>query len=296
LTNNSVHIKHRLEYLLFLIFANLFKWIGLQRTRRLSKYLAYIVFYLIPLRKKIVFNNIKSAFPEKSTAEINALTFRTYQNILITFFELMILPFLSEKELISSVTFVNYDLLQRVSNNHKGVMLLSGHLGGWEFCPSSITIMLGRKLFILAKPQSNPLTSNWVMNAREKFGNKVILSGISVKNIYKKIKEGEIVIVGGDQRGNYEGPRFRFFNRSTALYLGAASIALKTNCPVILTIFERQSDYSYKIYFEELDLMNLSDSYDKNVLEVTQRYISSLERYIKKNPEQYFWLHKLWKY
>jgi KDO2-lipid IV(A) lauroyltransferase len=269
---------------------------GLQRTRRLTKYFSYIVYYLIPLRKNIVFSNIKSAFPEKSDSEINELTLSTYRNILITFFELMILPFISENELISSVTYENYDLLQRLSNDHKGLMLLTGHLGGWELCPSAIKIKLGRKLYILAKPQSNSLTSNWVMNAREKFGNKVILSGISVKNIYQKIKEGEIVIVGGDQRGNYEGPRFQFFKISTALYLGAASIALKTNCPIIITIFERQPDYSYIIYFEELDLKNLSDNYDKNVIEITQRYVSSLEKYIKKNPEQYFWLHKLWKY
>jgi len=291
-----MQIKHRLEYFLFLIFVNLFRWMGLQRTRRLTKFLAYIVYYLIPLRKNIVFSNIKSAFPEKSDSEINALTLSTYRNTLITFFELMILPFISENELISSVTFENYGLLQRLSNDHKGLMLLTGHLGGWEFCPSAIKIKLGRKLYILAKPQSNLLTSNWVMNARETFGNKVILSGISVKNIYQKIKEGEIVLVGGDQRGNYEGPRFQFFKRSTALYLGAASIALKTKCPIIITIFERQPDYSYKIYFEELDLKNLSDNYDKNVVEITQRYVSSLEKYIKKNPEQYFWLHKLWKY
>lgn len=296
MTNNSFHLKHRLEYLLFLIFVNVFKWLGLKRTRKLAKNLSYVLYYIIPLRKNIVFSNIKSAFLEKPDSEINSLTLLTYQNILITFFELMILPFLSASELKSSVTFENYELLEKASNDHKGIMLLTGHLGGWEFCPSAITIKLARKIFILAKAQSNPLTSNWVMNSRKSFGNEIILSGISVKNLYQKIKEGEIVIVGGDQRGNYEGPRFQFFNRSTALYLGAASIALKTKCPIIFTIFERQPDYSYKIYFEELDLRNLSDNYDKNVIEVTQRYISALEKYIIKNPAQYFWLHKLWKY
>jgi KDO2-lipid IV(A) lauroyltransferase len=134
------------------------------------------------------------------------------------------------------------------------------------------------------------------MNARRKFGNKIILSGISVRKIYETIKNGEMIGVAGDQRGHYEGQRFIFFGNPTALYTGTASIALKMNCPVIMAAFERQKDFSYKMYLEELNFDNLPDDHEGKLRELTQRYISFLEKHIRKNPEQYFWMHKIWKY
>ena len=288
--------KHKIEYFFFISFVKYFQYVGLNKTRRSANILGYILYYVIPIRKKVVKNNLNIAFPQKSKAEIKRLTLRTYQNTLITFFELMYLPFVSKKEIDESISVRDIELVKEKLCNNKPAIFLTGHFGGWEFCLASLSQKIGRPFQLLAQPQSNSLISDYVMKARKIFGNEIILSGISVRRLYENLKNGGIVGIAGDQRGSYEGPRFSFFGRSTALFTGAANISLKTNCLVIMTAFERQPDYSYKIHFEELNFNDLPDSNEEKIRELTQRYISFLEKHIKKNPEQYFWLHKLWKY
>jgi Kdo2-lipid IVA lauroyltransferase/acyltransferase len=291
-----MQIKHKIEYFFFISFVKYFKLIGLNKTRHSANILGYILYYVIPIRKKVIKNNLNIAFPQKTETEIKRLTLKTYQNTLITFFELMYLPFVSKKEIDESVLALDIEIVKQKLYNNKSAIFLTGHFGGWEFCSSSLSRKIGRPFYMLAQPQSNSRISDYVMKARKAFGNEIILSGISVRKLYENLLKGEIVIIAGDQRGSYEGPRFSFFDRPTALYTGTASISLKTNCLVIMTAFERQQDNSYKIHFEELSFNNLPDNNEDKIRELTQRYISFLEKHIKKNPEQYFWLHKLWKY
>ena len=291
-----MHIKHKIEYLFFISFVKYFQLVGLNKTRHSANILGYILYYLIPIRKKVVKNNLNIAFPQKPKAEIKRLALKTYQNILITFFELMYLPFVSKEEIDKSIIIQGIDNIKEKLSNNKSAIFLTGHFGGWEFCLSSLSQKIGRPFQLLAQPQSNSLVSDYVMKARKTFGNEIIFSGISVRKLYENLKDGGIVGMAGDQRGTYEGPRFFFFNRPTALFTGAANISLKTSCIVIMTAFERQSDYSYKVHLEELSFDSLPESNEDKIRELTQRYISFLEKYIRKNPEQYFWLHKLWKY
>jgi len=288
--------KYKIEFFIFNSFVSLFRIIGLRRTRISAKYLAYLLYYLIPVRKKVVSDNLKIALPNRADSEINKLTLLTYQNILITFFEMMYLPSVTKEVVQSSIAVENLGSINKLIHNNKAAILLTGHFGGWEFCMSALSLKFGRECSVLAQPQSNPLVSDFVMSARGKFGNKIILSGISVRKIYETIKNGGMIGVAGDQRGHYEGPRFIFFGKPTALYTGTASIALKMNCPVIMAAFERQRDFNYIMHLEELNFENLPDEHEEKLRELTQRYISFLEKHIRKNPEQYFWMHKIWKY
>jgi KDO2-lipid IV(A) lauroyltransferase len=188
-------------------------------------------------------------------------------------------------------------VINKLVGTNKAAIILTGHFGGWELCMSSLTLKFGREFSLLAQPQSNPFVSDFVMRAREKFGNRIILSGNHAGFLlYESIKNGGIVGIAGDQRGTYKGPRFNFFGRPTALYTGMASISLKTNCLVYMTAFERRADYSYVVHLEELSFIDLPNSNVDKIRELTQRYISFLEKHIRKNPEQYFWMHKIWKY
>jgi KDO2-lipid IV(A) lauroyltransferase len=291
-----MRLKYKTEYLLFTLFAKLFHLIGLSKTRQTTKYLACFLYYVIPIRKRIIHENLKIAFPLKTEAELKKLSISTYRNILLTFFELMSLPFISKSEMESSIEVNNLEELKEIANRNKGLIILTGHLGGWEMGIASLSLKLNKQFYVLAKQQSNPLTSDWIMEARKSFGNKIILLGVSVRHLYQKIKEGAVVGIGGDQRGDSNGPRFNFFGKSTALHTGTATIALKTNCPVVNVTFIRQHNYSYKVYWEKLSFDNLPADNEGKIFELTQRYISFLEKYIANNPDQYFWMHKIWKY
>ena len=123
---------------------------------------------------------------------------------------MMNLPSVTREEVESSIAVENMEAIKKSIETNKAAIILTGHFGGWEFCMSALSLKFDREVSLLAQPQSNPLVSDFVMSARRKFGNKIILSGISVRKIYETIKSGGMIGVAGDQRGHYEGSRFIF--------------------------------------------------------------------------------------
>lgn len=61
-------------------------------SHKTAKILAYLFFYLIPIRKDVVIDNLTKAFPEKSETEIKKIAFGTYHSFLITLVEILYLP------------------------------------------------------------------------------------------------------------------------------------------------------------------------------------------------------------
>jgi KDO2-lipid IV(A) lauroyltransferase len=84
--------------------------------------------------------------------------------------------------------------------------------------------------------------------------------------------------------------------RKASVYSGPSVLALRTRAPILYSISVRQPDYSYTSVLDEIDLNNLPDNEDEKIAVIDQRLSDYLERYIRKYPEQWLWMHKRWKY
>jgi len=288
--------KNRIEYFFFSLFAKLFKLIGLNATRKLGKFLGSVVFYLVPIRKKVVLQNLTRAFPTKSNHEIKKIALYNYQSITITFFEFMYFPSATKQEMKSIIDITLTDECKEIVVEKIGFMFLTAHFGNWELSALSFPLMYDFIFHILAQPQRNPYVTKWSTDAREAFGNKVIMVGVSVRHIIEALKKNGVVGLAGDQRGPVDSPRIDFLGVPTAYHLGTPTIILKTKSKVLVGFAIRQTDYNYKMNVEKLDLTNLIGSQKEQIIEIQNRYIRILEKYVREYPEQYFWMHKIWKY
>jgi KDO2-lipid IV(A) lauroyltransferase len=289
-------LKDRLEFILFLFFSKIFCFIGIEKARKSAVILASLFYYLIPIRKKVVIENLSKAFPSKSKKEIADLAFNCYKSISVTFIEILSLPILGEKQLISSVKFENLDLMKELYQKNKGLIVLTAHFGNWEIGAISLGIQFGVPLNIIVKPQRNTLVDNWMNNYRTKWNNKVISLGVSIRQTYKELVDKNVVAIIADQRGPEEGIRVQYFGRPSATYTGPAVLALKTGAPIVMGIVARQKDYTYLTIIEEIKTDDLPEDFDERVKEITQRHTAFLEKYARIYPEQWFWMHKRWKY
>jgi KDO2-lipid IV(A) lauroyltransferase len=288
--------KYKIQFWIFKFFARVFRTIGLKNTRKLALFFGNFVYFFVPIRKKTVLKNLHIAFPEKSENELKSLARKNYQNITITFFELMMIPYFTKEEIKSIVKFEDFTTVKEFTELDKGLIVLTGHFGSWEYVVLSLTPHFDKVYNVLVKPQSNPYITEWLEKTRHKFKIKIISTGVSVKEIYKALKNREVVGIAGDQRGPAIEKRFSFFNHPTSFYTGTAEIAVRTDSKVLLVLYARQKDFSYKAYTEILDFSNLPENYEDQINELTKRYISFIEKYVRMYPEQYFWMHKIWKY
>lgn len=263
---------------------------------KMSAVLAFVFYNLLPLRKTVVLENLKSAFPDLDEKDISLIAKKSYKSFAITFLELLKLKYSTKQEIIDQVIFDSNETVKDCIKNNKSLILLTAHFGSWEYGAMSYGIKYNIPMNVLAKRQSNQHVTDLVTEIRTRFGNKEIFTGSSVKEIYKALLEKEIIGVVGDQRGPKEGPRVKFFGKDTAVFTGTATMALKTKTPIVVILVARQKDYKYKMISEEISFENLPEKLEDQVVEINQRYFNILERTIKEYPEQWFWMHKIWKY
>lgn len=291
-------MKKKIEYYLLLSFAKLFWILGIKTAKKLAAPLSTFVYHVIPIRKNVVKLNLSKAFPEKSETEINKLVRSNYKNSILTLIEFVCFKKMSRDQILDLVT-VNEDDINMIINSvtdNKGSILLTAHFGNWELAAHWIGIKFNTSLGVLVKNQSNQYVTEFVRSLRESFGNKSITIGSSVKELLKILKTGGFVGIVGDQRGPREAERVKFFGLDTAFYHGTSTIALKSKVPVFMLMCARQKNGKFIGYIEELSFKNLPENKEQQVVEITQRYISTLEKYVRKYPDQLFWMHNIWKY
>jgi len=286
----------RIEYILFVGFSKFFKLIGLYLTRRFASILALFFYYLIPIRKETVVENLKLAFPEYSQKKIKEISFKCYKSFAITLVEILYLPFMSNRKIETVLKCKNIDFVRKKCNEKNGVILLSAHFGNWEYMAVSMGYQLKTAIAVVVKSQRNVYVTKWLNQVRGKWGNRVVPIGISIRQIYSELKNKNVVAMVADQRGPKEGIRVNFFNKNTAVYSGPALLSLKTHAPILYGVAIRQPDYSYETEFIEISTENLPSENEAKITELSRRHMLQLEKFIRKYPEQWLWMHKRWKY
>lgn len=289
-------MTNKIEYIIFSAFSYLFKFCGLKLSRKFSSVLAFVFFYFIPIRKKTTIDNLVKAFPEYSSKQVYKIAYGCYKSFAISLIEILYSPWMTKTQIENAIKCSNVDFILEKYNERNGLLLLSAHFGNWEYMALSIGAQLKIPLHVVVKPQRNPFVTGWLDKMRTKWGNKIVNLGVSIRNVYKELKEKNIIAIVADQRGPSDGLRVNFFGRKATVYPGPAVLALKTHAPILYGISVRQPDFSYKTDFYEISSENLPENEEEKIIELNQRMFNYLESFIRKYPEQWLWMHKRWKY
>jgi KDO2-lipid IV(A) lauroyltransferase len=289
-------LKNLIEYILFRAIGFLIRIIGLKGTRAFAKMLALFLFYIVPIRKSVVINNLKIAFPEKTESEIYNIAKLNYISFTTTFAELLFIPSLTREKILKLNSIDNEESLIKILTQSKRTTLLTAHFGNWEIGSLLISSLLNKNITVMVKPQRNNYVNDYVNKLRENFGNTTIPTGMGIKEIYKILLNGGIIGAVADQRGHPDGLRINFFNRSTAIFTGAFTMAVKSNALILFALLIRKPDGNYRLVHQIINYDSANNNLEENVAIVSQKYFCLLERYVRENPEQWFWMHKIWKY
>jgi len=289
-------LKNILEYILFISLSYFFRIIGLKLSRKFSSIIAFFFYFIFPIRKKVVLDNLKHAFPDFPFQKIRDIAYNSYKSFCLTLSEILYMPWLTENQLVKIMVCENRDLIVKRFDEGNGVILLSAHLGNWEYLATSVAAQINKKFSVVVKPQRNPFVDRWMNKYRTKWTNEIVPLGVSIRNIFSVLLNRGIVAMVADQRGPKESIKLKFFERMTSVYTGPAVLSLKTNSPIIYGISIRQKDLNYKVDLIEVDRNNLPDNQEEKIKALTERMLKILEEIIKQNPEQWLWMHKRWKH
>lgn len=289
-------ISHLLEYSIFSTIAFFAQLLPLRWVRAIGGWLGEKVCSVVGYRREITLENLRHAFPEKSDGELLEIAAATFRSIGIAVFEILWTPHLTREKLLAEVHFENAAGVREIQAKGRGIVLLTGHLGNWEWFAHSVGVSTGIPLHVIAKGQANPFVDRFINRLRAKFGNKVVPMSSSVRETLRALNDGGVIGIVGDQSAARESVWVDFFGRSVPTHQGPAVFSLKTGAPILIGFSIRQPDGNYRAHFREVPMEGLNGYTQENVKELTQRHVRMMEEIIRRDPSQWMWMHRRWKH
>jgi KDO2-lipid IV(A) lauroyltransferase len=259
----------------------------------ISDFMYVIVFHILGYRRKIVEQNLRNSFPEKSSEEIVQLSKKYFHYLCDLILEAFKKITINKKEALDHCKFHNAALFTKLYSENKSVMLLMGHYGNWEWAGSSFSLSNEHQLYVIYKPLSNNRFENLMCQTRTMFGTKLIKMENTLRDIINNKNNCSAYAFIADQTPSNQNAYWtNFLHQDTALFTGAEKLAKKLNFPVVFINIVRVKRGYYEIFAEML----CEDPKSSKDNEITEAYVRRLEQEIIKMPETWLWSHRRWKH
>jgi KDO2-lipid IV(A) lauroyltransferase len=260
-----------------------------------SNLLFIIAYYVIGYRKKVVKDNLRLVFPEKSDAEIKAIAKPFYQHLCDIVFETIKTLTISEKEITKRFQFENLEVLDQIYKKDKSVLLMCGHYASWEWV-GIIMKQTPYKGFGVYKKFDNIYFDSMIKKSRSRFGGAIISNTKIVPTLFRSNKKGEktITLILSDQTPKLGAFKQRdtFMGVDVPVFTGTEELAKKLDFAVVyLKVVKVKRGY-YSASFVPL-AENPKEFKD---YEITRLFLNEIEKQIRKAPQFYLWSHKRWKH
>jgi KDO2-lipid IV(A) lauroyltransferase len=260
----------------------------------LSDILYLLLFHVVKYRRKVVKQNLKNSFPEKSVADRLEIEKRFYKHLSDLIFESIKTISISPKSLKKRFVFSNLTELTKYFEKGKSVIAVSGHYGNWEWGPLATAYELKEKVLVVYKPLSDNRFEKLINTMRSRFGAILVPMKHTLRKIIEYNSEPHVLVLIGDQTPPREESHYfiNFLNQPTAIFLGVEKIAVRTNKPVIYFSINKIKRGYYECLIKPLvEVPNQTKEF-----EITNIHTQELENIIRNNPEYWLWSHKRWKF
>jgi Kdo2-lipid IVA lauroyltransferase/acyltransferase len=291
--------RDRLELLLFRVGVGSLGLLPRGAPASLGRALARSYVRLSRSRRRVLTDNLRQAFPEKTSAEILRLARDSMGSFGAAFMDFLEISRLSEEQIRSRVRVVGREHYDQARALHRGVLLMSAHIGGWEL-GAILGGILGEPIVPVVRPLDNALLERELVGLRTRFGNRLIGKRDAARDILKTLRADEAVAILIDQNVVAREAVFvPFFGRLAATSPALALFQLKTDAPVVPVFVWREDGGRYRV---ELQPAILADEFrgeglDRNeaVLRATARYTAVTEAAIRRDPAAWLWMHNRWR-
>jgi len=254
-----------------------------------------LLYYGIGYRKKVVMQNLRNAFPDKSEAELKRICKDFYHYLCDLFLETFKTLTISKASMVKHCSFTpeTVALFNQLAAEKKSVILVMGHKGNWEWAGNTFSILCQQQLYVIYHPLANKHFNGLMYRMRTRFGTKLIAMQDTFRQIVQNRGEVNATAFIADQAPQPDTAHWlRFLHQDTPVFKGTEKIAQKMNYPVVYVTVQRLKRGYYTVSAEILTATP-SDEKDGNI---TVAHTRKLEEDIVSQPATWLWSHKRWKH
>tara|TARA_B100000902_G_scaffold395536_1_gene454329 strand:- start:114 stop:974 length:861 start_codon:yes stop_codon:yes gene_type:complete len=284
------HIKYLIQFFLAIICFIIFKLIGANLSSKLSGKIFEVIGPFFR-SKQLIHSNIKKAFPQINSDNLEKISKLMWNNYGRVFAEYIFIKEFRNGKLASNIEIEGKEILEEIKNTNKQVVFISGHFANFELMAMQIE-KSGIELSAIYRPLNNIFLNQIMEGIRTKHICKnQIKKGIGgLKKLITLKKNNLSTAIMIDQRVS-EGILSNFFNHKASTTSIPAELVKKFNIDVVPVYIERIEGINFKIKIYKP--LNFNEG--SSVQNITDKLNQILETMIIKKPEQWIWSHNRWK-
>jgi KDO2-lipid IV(A) lauroyltransferase len=244
----------------------------------LSDLLYLLVSRIVRYRHRVIWNNLKVSFPEKTDQEIRRIEHDFYHYFCDYLVETIKMMTISERQLRQRMTFTGMEELNRVLSSGQSCAVYLGHVGNWEWITSlPFWVPSDVQCAQIYHPLENATNDKLFLKVRERLGARCIAMNDTLREVVRYRREGRTICVGyiSDQKPHWVNIHHwvDFLNHDTPVLTGTERIARSTGHAVFYADVTRKRRGYYNC---DMQLIT-TDPKSTNEWELTDRYFSALE-------------------
>lgn len=288
-------LAHKAEYATLRAVVGALGMLDWSRAGDLGARIGALGYRPLGIRRNVVEKQIAAAFPRLDDASVQRVARAAYEHLGRTSIEAAMLPRLRRSAVLDLFEGADdYQLVEEALRRKRGLILVTGHLGNWELAGAYLAAR-GVPLDAIARRMSNPLFDRWLADTRARIGMVVVHDADAVRRTPRALRDGRAVAFLADQGVlGLASTYVPFFGRPAKTPRGPAVFALRLEVPVVFGVAIRQPSGKYRLSFEPVPVIDTGDR-DRDVDVIVARYTATLEKWVRKYPEQYFWHHRRWR-
>jgi len=284
-----VSVRYFFEFILFKIILFLL----LPFSKKISlKIISNSFIFLGKLSKynSIAKKNCKIVFPNLSEIEIENIINKSWRNLGCNLFEITFLNKLIKEK--NRIEIKGKEIIEKIKKDKSPVIFFSIHSSNWEVCVPVLDHN-GLNVGAIYRHINNNFFDRYIYKKRTKALNSknsfyTPKGKVSANEILKGVISNKNIFLLVDQKDS-AGTEIDFFGKKVKTQTGFLKIARKYNLKIVPMKNIRLPNNNLQITFEEPlvhDKIEVSD--EIKMLEIN----SVIERWIKENPDNWFWQHR----
>lgn len=259
-------------------------------------------YFCFPYRRDIVLANIEQVYGTKlNIKQKKYLAQAFYSHLLKTIKETIQLRLMSDQMLRQRVMVKGHEHLLEVAKQGKGVLVLTAHVGSWEFAPLGAMLNFeqykGQLHFIRRRLKWKGM-EKLLFRRYRRVGLNVIPKDNALQAVKTALENNHAVVFVLDQHANIQnrdGIAVEFFGKKAGTYRSLASLSCHSGLPVIPAASYRLANGQHVLEFYDPIVWQDYSGHQETLYQNTLAYNQALERIILAHPEQWMWMHKRWK-
>ncbi len=271
----------------------------LQVLYLLADVLYFVMYYVAGYRKKVVLQNLRNSFPEKSETELQTIAKDFYRQFADVIVEILHTAGISEEEMRRRCKYTNPEVLEGLIAQGTSVLLLGSHVANWEWGLSAGAVTFNFPTGGVYKKLHNPFFEAFMLHARSRLGATLIESKQVSRDFIRNRKVPRAVAMLSDQTPLWRETEFwtTFLHQDTGFYVGVEKLERMFHYPVLFIDVKRVKRGHYEFTLEPITASDtVVPETSLGDFPITQAFVEKLDAAIRRAPADYLWTHKRWKH